>query len=58
LRKEQDSMPGFMSRKIPIFKFQIPNNSEFPNTNDPNQIVTDFNIWDLRFIWSLDIGIW
>jgi len=43
--------------KIPKSKLQIPNNSEFANTNDPNQIVTRFGAWDLKFIWDLDIGI-
>ena len=37
---------------------QIPNNSQYPNINDPNKVVLSFGIWDLRFIWNLDIGIW
>jgi hypothetical protein len=54
-------IPGLMRNPLDLFKSQTPStkpqiSTNDQNPNDPNKDV--FGIWELEFVWSLDIGIW
>src|SRR5215831_1953030 len=39
-------------------KFQAPTSREAPNSNIQSRAQIRLGVWNLKFLWSLEVGIW